>query len=129
MSTNRIEEADALFAIRDVERLHCVVAFEGLLAPSENYVVPYKRAALEVTGIVQERMKSKNKDYAFRFNGSIHSIDDSGLAFIGPNESKEAAEKRCASFRSFIEKNHPLMPTLEEVSEWGVKNGVYPDFY
>jgi hypothetical protein len=124
-----IEKATALFALRPVDREYAIIAFEGLLSPTESYVVPYGRAALHVSGHVRKNPKDRDENTRYMFQGSFSSIDDSGLTFHGPQENEASATRRYHAFESFIRERHPMMPTLEQVEEWGKRHGVYPDLW
>lgn len=122
-----IEQATAMFTLRTVNRPYTTVAFRGLLAPTEKYVNSYRRAALVVTGRVWRHPKEKDENLAYEFHGTFSSIDDSGMTFFGPKEGEEGATKRYHAFEAFIQEHHLMMPTLEQVKLWGIRNGVHAD--
>jgi hypothetical protein len=124
-----IEKVTDMFALRTVEREYTTLAFEGLLAPTESYVISYGKAALVVTGRVWKHPKEKDENLAYEFHGSFSSIDDSGMTFFGPKEGEDGATKRYHAFEAFIRESHPMMPTLEQVKLWGIRNGVHPDLW
>lgn len=126
----QINEITGMYALSAVKKDFATVSFEGLLVPSENYVNPYNRVALVVSGQVRRNHKKGTAEHvAFQFQGAFTSIDDSGITFHGPNEGEEAATRRYGAFEAFIRERHPMMPTLEQVEAWSQMNGVHPDLW
>lgn len=114
-----IAEVTRLFEIRNTEN-----GFEGLLVPNHDYVCAYNQAAVGVYGKLLFYSTTEDE---VSFIGSINSFDDSSAVAHGPCETKEKAKKRCASFKSFIEEYHPMMPPKEAFTYWCMKNGCTPD--
>ena len=110
---SKIKEVTKLFELRSVQN-----GFEGLLVPDQDYVFPYRKAALWVCGTVSKH-----------FLGSISSIDDSGVSFHGPAEDEDKARRRLDSFRQLIEEYHPGMPPREAAEQWCQDNGCTFDLW
>ncbi|MAG28095.1 hypothetical protein CMI47_21425 [Candidatus Pacearchaeota archaeon] len=108
--------------------------FKGFVVPP-SYIFHYQRAALSLTARVtvatanqKEFDKSIPTLTPVCFIASVSSIDDSGVSFFGPAEAKDKAFKRLEAFRTLIDEWHPFMPaTLEELEQWGRRNGITVD--
>ena len=120
-----IEKIAEMFALSDVPASSdgkIVGGFQGFVVPPD-YIHPYGKPALSLVA----RVTIAPND-TFMFTASVASIDDSGVSFFGPHETKEKAQKRLAMFRELIDEWHPLMPsTLEDLEKWGQRAGVHVD--
>ena len=116
-----IEKIAEMFALSDIpasEDGKILGGFQGFVVPPD-FIHAYGKPALSLTARVTIAPAQKLDKSVVVFFASVSSIDDSGLSFFGPAESKEKAMKRLDAFRVLMTEWHPNMPPMATLEEWG----------